>query len=213
LIALHDVTPVHRARLEAAERLFAELDISRVTYLLVPDYHRCGRADESSDFVAWCRAPRPFDVQWFLHGYFHEDRLDAGGTHRLTIVERLSAMLMTGGEAECVRLGAEALRGRLRAGARVFESCIGASPKGFVPPAWLFNRHLLPLLSDQGFEFSESQLRVFQIPSGRELLAPVLTWATRTRLRRCASLAAAVAGRRLWRRRPVVRVALHLFES
>ena len=51
LIALHDVTPVHRARLEKAERLLAELGVSHVTYLLVPDFHGCARADASADFI------------------------------------------------------------------------------------------------------------------------------------------------------------------
>jgi predicted deacetylase len=213
LIALHDVTPVHRARLEKAERLLAGLGVSHVAYLLVPDFHRAARADASTDFVAWCRARRRFDVQWFLHGYLHEDRGDAAdGGHQPTMAERLASRFATGGEAECIRLGPEALRARLRAGTAVFESCLGTRPTGFVAPAWLFNRHLLPALKELDFEFTESHLRVFHIVTDRAFVTPVTTWATRTRLRRWGSLAVTAIARRVWRTRPVIRVALHPYD-
>src|SRR5262247_3798278 len=73
LISLHDVTPFHRDRIERAERLLTSLGITPVTYLLVPDFHGTAAAHASADFVDWCRRPRPFAVQWFLHGYFHRD--------------------------------------------------------------------------------------------------------------------------------------------
>src|SRR5215470_14512439 len=93
LIALHDVTPVHRERIERAERLLAQLGVRHVAYLLVPDYHGLARADASRSFVDWCRAPRRFEVQWFLHGYFHDDRSRPhdGIAYRPTLVERICA--------------------------------------------------------------------------------------------------------------------------
>src|SRR5262249_51937694 len=107
LIALHDVTPVHRERIERAERLLAQFGVPHVAYLLVPDYHGLARADRSASFVAWCRASRSFEVQWLLHGYFHDDRTrptDAT-SYRPTIIERLGTRLATDGEAECIGLG------------------------------------------------------------------------------------------------------------
>src|SRR5262249_31914580 len=96
LIALHDVTPVHAARLERAERMLERLGVHQVTYLLVPDFHRQGRADLAPGFVEWCRARRPFNVQWFLHGYFHDARIGpAERGHVLTFGERVAASVMT----------------------------------------------------------------------------------------------------------------------
>src|SRR5262249_61054451 len=40
LVALHDVTPAHAARLEQAERLLTRPGVPAVTYLFVPDFHR-----------------------------------------------------------------------------------------------------------------------------------------------------------------------------
>jgi uncharacterized protein len=213
LIALHDVSPAHRARLERAERLLAGLGITQMTYLLVPDFHGRTRADASPKFMAWCRAERPYRVQWFLHGYFHDQRLEACDiAHRPTLLERLATTFTTAGEAECVRLGAETLRRRLRAGIEVFKDCIGSLPEGFVAPAWLFNRHLVPALKELQFEFTESHRRVVHVTSGRELVTPVVTWATRTWLRRHGSLAAAALARYLCRNHSIVRVALHPYD-
>src|SRR5262249_51369707 len=144
LVALHDVTPVHRARLERAERLLADYGIGHVAYLLVPDYHGLARADACDGFAKWCRAPRAFDVRWLLHGYFHHDRHGprTGIRYRPTLAERLAARFGTGGEAECVALDPATLRERLCAGSRVFEACLSIKPTAFVAPAWLFNRYL-----------------------------------------------------------------------
>ena len=77
LIALHDVTPAHWVRLERAERFFESQGIDRIAYLLVPDFHgSCPAA--SSEFVQWCNGTRPYEIQWLLHGYFHDDRLQPG---------------------------------------------------------------------------------------------------------------------------------------
>src|SRR5262245_21347225 len=113
LIALHDVTPVHRDRLDRAERLLSRIGVDHVAYRLVPDYHGQSRADRSTSFVEWCRAPRPFAVQWLLHGYFHDDRPRGGDTgYRPLLAERLGACVLTGGEAECLGLGPSVLRHR-----------------------------------------------------------------------------------------------------
>jgi uncharacterized protein len=210
LIALHDVSPVHRARLERAEELLSALGVREVTYLLVPDFHGGARADASAEFVAWCRAARAYRVQWFLHGYFHDQRLEVGDVeHAPTVPDRLAMTFTTAGEAECVRLGAETLRKRLAAGMTVFKACVGTSPTGFVAPAWLFNRHLVPALKELRFDFTESQLRVVHVATGREVVTPMVTWATRTWFRRSASIAAAALARRIWQERPIVRLALH----
>ena len=57
-MSLHDVTPAHAERLQAAEALFDRFGIDRLTYLLVPDYHAAWDLRRFDAFAAWCRAPR-----------------------------------------------------------------------------------------------------------------------------------------------------------
>lgn len=213
LLALHDVAPVHRARIDRAERLFRDLGVSQVAYLLVPNYHGLGRADRADGFPSWCRAERPFRIQWFLHGHFHDTRprADVYG-YDLSWAERVAARVGTAGEAECLALAPIALRSRLATGRAIVEACVGATPVGFVAPAWLFNHHLLPVLAEQGFAYTESHRRVIHVPTRRERVTPVVTWATRTWLHRRGSIAAASIARRLLRQAPVIRLALHPFD-
>jgi predicted deacetylase len=212
LVSLHDVSPFHGDRIVRAERLLTALGISTVTYLLVPDFHGAAAAHASGAFVAWCRTSRAFKVHWFLHGYFHRECAVTSDRGRPAAAERLAARLLTAGEGEFLALRGEPLRERLRAGVRSFERCLGAPPAGFVAPAWLFSRDLIPTLAGMQFRFTESQLRVFQLQTGRVRMSPVITWATRTPIRRYGSLAAARLQQLVWRTHPVVRVALHPYD-
>ena len=210
LVALHDVTPVHAARIEQAEQLLAALGIPQVTYLLVPDFHGAAPAHSSAAFVSWCRRPRQFGVQWFLHGYFHSEITahDDDGRRR-SVGDLMASTFLTANEGEFLRLRGEALRARISAGAQSSERCVGEAPSGFVAPAWLFNSELIPALAGLSFRFTESHFHVFHLRTGRRLASPVITWATRTWLRRYGSLAVSAALRRLWWRQPVLRIALH----
>jgi predicted deacetylase len=213
VVALHDVTPAHGERLERAERLLEALGITAASYLFVPAFHGMAAAHESGDFVAWCRRSRPISIQWALHGYFHDERTGVTeGLGRLSPIEWLGSKVLTHREAEFLRLRGGALSARIDAGIASFERCIGSKPTAFVPPAWLFNDELLQALSARGFHLTESQLRLFHLPSGVTRRSPVITWATRSRLHRGGSIALAAARRRLCARGDVMRVALHPFD-
>lgn len=210
LVALHDVTPAHGGRLQRAEQLFMSLGIPSVTYLFVPDFHARSPAHACADFRAWCRAPRPFDVQWFVHGYFHREGV--GQARDLTatkLTEWLGRTFLTDGEAEFQLLRGRLLEERLRAGVRSYVACFGRSPAGFVAPAWLYNDELLPALERLRFAYTESHFHVFDLRRERAIPAPVVTWATRSAAHRAGSIAALSVARRLWARRPLIRVALH----
>lgn len=217
LLSLHDVAPVHRERIERAEALFAELGVEQVTYLLIPDYHRQGRSD-TADFAAWCRRARPFAVDWFLHGYYHLETEDAVGAHdgaplrdggfRAALTRRYA----TAGEGEFLALDAAEARERVARGAGVFERCLGEPPRGFVPPAWLYDASLPPVLREHGIRYFEDHRRVYDLDAGTALDAPVVTWATRTPLRKWTSILGTPALRWAWRNRPVLRLAVHPFD-
>ena len=183
-----------------------------MTYLLVPNFHGVAATDESGDFVSWCRRPRGFDVQWLLHGYSHRDDTVPLHGRPLSIPQRLAARWLTGGEGEFLPLRGADLRARLSSGLNTFATCLGTSADGFVAPAWLFNDELIPALASMGFKFTESHRHVFDVQSGRRCASPVITWATRTLVRRCGSRWASRGLGLLWRRAPVLRVALHPYD-
>jgi predicted deacetylase len=206
LVALHDVTPAHAKRLEQAERLLTALGINAVTYLLIPDFHARAPAHACADFIAWCRASRSYDVQWFLHGYFHREDVDASGP---SVADWCARKFLTAGEGEFLLLRGRMLDVRLRAGVDSFRQCLGHAPSGFVAPAWLYNEELIPALARLRVAFTESHFHVFDLLSARSVPAPVLTWASRTMAHRVGSLAVTATERLIWARRPLVRLALH----
>jgi uncharacterized protein len=228
VISLHDATPFHFERLRKAEAVFRESGVAKITYLLVPEYHGGHASAASPEFIAWCRAPRDFRVDWHLHGYHHLEALTsaAGAPARHGNAPATSAAasgagaaadafkrkFLTAGEGEFLALDADAQRAKLAAGREVFRRCLDSDPEGFVAPAWLFNAALHPVLKEMGFRFTEDHRRIYDVRSGARLDSPVITWATRTLLRKYGSLVVCPALARLWASEPVLRVAMHPFD-
>lgn len=209
LVALHDVTPAHAPRLARAEQLLSALGLTSVAYLYVPDFHGHGPAHGDGAFAAWCRAPRPYRVEWFLHGYFHQERGIERRIRAPIPVHGFARAWLTSGEAEFLTLRGRALRERVQAGMYSMARSVCRQPAGFVAPAWLYNEDLIPVLQRLGIRFTESHFHVFDLRAQNAIAAPVITWASRTALHRAAARACAAGQRRLWREKPVVRVALH----
>jgi predicted deacetylase len=212
LVSLHDVTPYHLPRLRRAEALFGAIGIRKLAYLLVPQFHGSYPSDKDPDFIAWCREPRPFEAEWQLHGFLHLEPPHSGRGAARPWTDAIKRRLLTGGEGEFLALDSSAQRSRLTAGRGVFRCCLGRDPETFVAPAWLFNRSTLPLLREMGFRYTESHRRVYSLQTGESLRSPVITWATRSRLRKVASLLAGPLLTRLWEEEPVLRVAVHPFD-
>lgn len=213
LISLHDATPFHQARLEKAEALFRDLGLTKVTYLFVPQYHGGHLSSGSSVFVDWCRASRPFQVQWHLHGYHHlEDPHSKGGQGATRAGDKWKRRYLTAGEGEFLALDDEEMRAKIEAGREVFRACLQAEPQGFVAPAWLFNSAFPDVLKTQGIRYTEDHGRIYDLDSGGTITSPVITWATRTILRKYGSLVVCPLMARFWATTPVLRVALHPFD-
>ena len=115
---------------------------------------------------------------------------------------------MTAGEGEFLGLSREVASARIAEGRALIEDVIGRSIDGFVAPAWLYGRGALEALADSGVPIAEDHLRVWSPGDQCELArGPVITWASRTRMRLASSLIAAPAVRRLPMR--VLRVGVH----
>lgn len=210
VVSLHDVTPFHLDRMRRAEAVFRDLKVAKIAYLFVPEYHGGYHAAEDEAFRAWCRAERPFRVDWHLHGYHHLEA--AAPAARGGASDFLKRKLLTAGEGEFLALDAEAQRRKIAAGREAFRACLGRDPAGFVAPAWLFNSALPLVLKEQGIRFTEDQRRMYRVDAGASLASPVITWATRTWLRKYGSLVICPSLLRLWAGRPVLRVAMHPFD-
>jgi uncharacterized protein len=215
VISLHDATPFHLERMRRAEAVFRDLGVAKIAYLLVPEYHGGYPCADSPEFIAWCLEPRPFRVDWHLHGYHHLESPGAGGKAGAAGGSNaFKRKFLTAGEGEFLALDAASQRMKLEMGREVFRKCLGADPEGFVAPAWLFNAALRPALREMGFRNTEDHRRMYQVQTGLSIASPVITWATRTVLRKYGSLVVCPALARLWywSREPVLRVAMHPFD-
>ena len=210
LVSLHDVTPFHLPRLQRAEALCAALGVDKISFLLIPDYHSLGRSYLSRGFVAWCRRDRAFAVEWLLHGYTHADEAPSSVT--LSPRDHFRRRFLTGSEGEFLPLEATDQRRRIQDGLAVFRQCLQRDPTGFVAPAWLFNRHLFPILRDGGIRYTEDHSRLFSVVTGESLRSPVITWATRSWWRKHGSVIAAPLLARHWHKEDILRVAMHPFD-
>lgn len=214
LISLHDVTPFHLNRLRQAENLFKELGIEKVNYLFIPDYH--GRTPtlgpgESEAYRTWINQHRPFGIEWILHGYTHKEHVTTA-TGRPSAIASLKERFLTAGEAEFLRLDPPEISNRIQQGRKSFVRHFKNEPRGFIAPAWLYNKHLAACLKASGFLFTENHRGIQILPRDRHFYTPVITWATRTLWRKYSSqLICPVLGR-IWSGRKVIRIAMHPFD-
>lgn len=228
LISLHDVTPFHLERLQKAETCFRHWGISAVSYLLIPDYrHINGQYDPDrlKRFREWLVRPRPFHLEWLLHGYYHWDFSAEGAGvdgapasettgEKLSAADQLKRKWLTAGEGEFLPLSSSETEERLKEGIKRFRAELGFDPRGFVAPAWLYNRHLLPALTRLGFWFTEDHRNIYFLrePEGEVLSAPAITWATRTPLRKRISIFGCPLLLRWWSHKSCIRLAMHPFD-
>ena len=81
---------------------------------------------------------------------------------------------------------------RIADGRALIESVTGRPIDGFVAPAWLYGSGAREALALAGIPFAEDHMRVWSPATGAQLAwGPVITWASRTRLRLASSLVAA----------------------
>ena len=201
LVSIHDVSPKFAGEIDRLVSLVeARTGSCRFAMLVVPDFW--GEAPIAGDraFQRRLRDWAGAGVEMFVHGCSHRDPRPKG----------FAARHMTAGEGEFSGLDrTEALR-RMNHARIVVEDSIGRPAAGFVAPAWLYSRGAREAVADAGFAMAEDHLRVWHPASGRVLArGPVITWATRTAMRKASSLAAAAALRRLLAPLPAVRLAVH----
>lgn len=203
LASIHDVSPRFESEVDRLLDLLTPHVGERIAMLVVPNHWGDAPILPGSPFATRLRRWAAAGMEMFLHGFTHRD-----DTAHTTAANRLRSALMTASEGEFLGLPRTDAASRIANGRALLEEIIGRSIDGFVAPAWLYGAGALEALEQAGVRLAEDHLKVWSPASGRVLArGPVITWASRTRLRLDSSLVAA----RLLRRLPmqVLRIGVH----
>jgi len=176
---------------------------ARLAMLVVPNHWGEAPIVPGSPFATRLRGWADGGIEMFLHGFFHRDENRHEGA-----ADRLRATFMTASEGEFLGLSTKEASARIDTGRSLIEDVIGRPIDGFVAPAWLYGAGALEALRQKAIPIAEDHFRVWSPVSGRQLACgPVITWASRTRMRLASSLAAAA----VLRRAPIniMRVGVH----
>ena len=203
LASIHDVGPRSEGAFDRLHALFAAQGLASPALLVVPDHWGEAPIRPATPFAAKLRALSEAGHEIFLHGWFHRDHARHDG------VAGFKARHLTAGEGEFLGLDrAEASR-RIREGRALLEDIIGRPITGFVAPAWLYGPGSHAALADCGIRIAEDHWRVWNPVSGKQLArSPVITWASRTPMRKASSLLVAALARTLPLPR-TMRLAVH----
>lgn len=189
LASIHDVSPRFESEIDQLLDLLRPRFGNRIAMLVVPNHWGEAPLVAGSPFARRLRRWAERGHEIFLHGYFHRDC----SAHRAG-ADRFRARVMTAGEGEFLGLTREEARARILDGRSLLEDLIGRSIDGFVAPAWLYGAGAKAALSDCGIRIAEDHLSVWSPLTGAQLArGPVITWASRTRMRLASSLVAAAA--------------------
>ncbi len=203
LASIHDVSPRFESEIDALTELLTPHAGHRTAMLVVPNHWGTAPIVPGSTFATRLRTWADEGREIFLHGFYHRDE----STHRRP-THQLRARFMTAGEGEFLGLPLHEASTRLSRGLGLIEDVIGRPVTGFVAPAWLYGVGAMRALAEAGIQISEDHLRVWSPVTGETLArGPVITWASRSLLRRGSSLAAAAALRHA--RFEVLRIGVH----
>lgn len=203
LVSIHDVSPRFESEVDRLLDLLRPHVGYRLAMLVVPDHWGEAPIVPGSAFAGRLRSWAEAGVEMFLHGFYHRD--DSRHEHTSA---RLRARFMTAGEGEFLGLSRQVARSRIVEGRTLIEQIISRPIAGFVAPAWLYGREALDALAESGVALAEDHWRVWSPATGEQLArGPVITWASRSRLRLASSLAAAAVLRHSPAR--VLRIGVH----
>jgi predicted deacetylase len=189
LASIHDVSPRFESEVDRLLDLLAPHVGSRLAMLVVPNHWGDAPIVPGSRFAARLRSWADQGIEVLLHGFTHRDEAQHAGA-----ANRVRARFLTASEGEFLGLSRAEAAARIADGRALIESVTGRPIDGFVAPAWLYGSGAREALEQAGITLAEDHLRVWSPATGKQLAwGPVITWASRTRLRLASSLAAAVA--------------------
>lgn len=203
LASIHDVSPRFESEVDGLLDLLGANVGMRLAMLVVPNHWGDAPIVQGSKFAGRLRAWADAGVEMFLHGFTHRD-----DSHHEAAAARIRARFMTAKEGEFLGLSQAEAATRIKQGRALLEDIIGRPIAGFIAPAWLYGHGAHEALRQFALPIAEDHFRIWSPATGKQLASgPVITWASRTRLRLASSLAAAA----VLRNAPldVLRVGVH----
>jgi predicted deacetylase len=199
-VAIHDVAPAtwdDCSRLRDAVRAVADIPL---TWLVVPCYHGC--AASPLGFERGLDALLDAGHELALHGYTHLD------TAPSTFASALLRKVYTQSEGEFAAIDESEARRKIALGLDWFARRRWPV-SGFVAPAWLLGAHAWRALRGYPFAYTTTVGRFHLLQRREALVAPSLVYAARNHAGRLVSPPLARAAALLYRRAPLLRLALH----
>lgn len=205
LCSIHDVGPRFEREVDRLAELYdRQLGHARFAMLVVPDHWGAAPLAQNQAFQARLRSWSDAGVEMFVHGWFHRDQAHHSG------LAKFKAGKLTAGEGEFLGLDHDEALRRMTDGKALIEDIIGRKTAGFIAPAWLYGPGARSALAQAGFALAEDHFRVWDASSGKVLSrGPVITWASRTRMRQLSSRFFARAARIVLAGQRDVRLAVH----
>jgi predicted deacetylase len=193
LASIHDVSPRFEGEVEQLLDLVRPHVGNRLALLVVPNHWRQSPIAPGSAFATRLRGWAEAGFEIFLHGMYHQDEARHDRQS-----DRLRAQWMTAGEGEFLGLPKREAADRIQSGQSLLEDITGQPIAGFIAPAWLYGPGAIEALAESGLSIAEDHMKVWSPKTGDTLSrSPVITWASRSRARRLASVGAASALRHL----------------
>lgn len=206
LASIHDVSPRFTDEIDRLlDQLARHLGGPRLAMLVVPDHWNSAPIIKDRIFQRRLRAWADDGIEMFVHGWAHRD-----DSHHSGALDGFRARHMTAGEGEFLGLDHVAALARMTAAKKLVEDVTGVAATGFIAPAWLYGPGALSALPEAGFRMAEDHMKVWNPQTGAVLArGPVITWASRSKMRIASSLVFAGFARQALRPMRDVRVAVH----
>ncbi len=204
VVSIHDLAPSNRAVVEQMLAALAKSGIRACSLLVVPDYHRQGRATQDRPFVSWLRDLEARGHEIVIHGYFHQRERRGDETIR----EKFLTRFYTEDEGEFYDLDYEEALRRILAARDEFRG-IGLKPRGFVAPAWLLSAEAERAACDADLEYTTRLRTVRDLRSGQDFAAPSIVYSVRNHWRRAVSRSWNATLFRVLKRKPLLRISIH----
>jgi uncharacterized protein len=207
LISIHDVSPRHFDRVKEIDAFLQAIGVGdQYAMLVVPDFWGNAAIELHTEFKSWLAAKQADGVEMILHGYYHQDR-----SEHTSVSAKIKAKHLTASEGEFLGLSFEDAARLIQQGKQTLNSFLKKPVAGFIAPAWLYSDGARAALVSEGFEYAEDHWRVWSPThqNARLLTGPVISYASRTRMRIASSLLWSRIASIILKPMKTVRIAIH----
>ncbi|WP_273267033.1 polysaccharide deacetylase family protein [Flexistipes sinusarabici] len=203
VVSLHDVHAGNYHIFNEFIKKLNELGVYFVSLLVVPYMHKEHDLSFDLKFVRWLKGKQSQGHEIVLHGYYHYEEIKKD-----SIIKNIISSIYTAHEGEFYRISYDDAESRIRKGLELFR-CNGLKAYGFVAPAWLANDNAVKVLKNTGVAYTTKLTGILLLKSDIFIKAPVLSFTSRSPLRKLLSILWARLFRFISGFFPIVRVSVH----